>query len=72
MHLVMAESLVQDRAAPPRSRGWLGGLLRLPALWFARASRRKELRTLDAAQMQDCGLDPVAVCREAAKPFWRE
>ena len=72
MHLVMAESLVQDRAAPPRPRARLGGLLRLPGLWFARASRRKELRALDAKQMQDCGLDPVAVRREAVKPFWRE
>lgn len=71
MHLVMAESLVQDRAAQ-RPRGWLGALLGLPGRWFVRASRREELMTLDAKQMQDCGLDPFAVRREALKPFWRQ
>ncbi len=48
-----------------------GGLLRLPGLWLARLSWRKELATLDAAQMRDCGLDPLQVHREATKPFWR-
>jgi len=71
MDLVMADSLVQDTAAP-LPRGWFVALLRLPGLWFVRASRRNELLTLDAAQMQDCGLDPIAVRREAIKPFWRE
>jgi uncharacterized protein YjiS (DUF1127 family) len=72
MHLVMTDSLIQDRAASPRSRGWLRALLRHPAAWFVRASRRSELRTLDPEQMRDCGLDPVEVRREAVKPFWRE
>jgi uncharacterized protein YjiS (DUF1127 family) len=47
-------------------------LLRLPRLWIERTSARRELRALDAAQMRDCGLDPVEVQREAIKPFWRE
>jgi uncharacterized protein YjiS (DUF1127 family) len=72
MHLVMAESLVQDRATSSRSPARLGALLRLPVLWFVRASRRKELRSLEAEQVEDCGLDPIAIRREAAKPFWRE
>jgi uncharacterized protein YjiS (DUF1127 family) len=72
MHLVMADSLLRDHAASPRSRGSLRALLRQPGLWFVRASRRKELRALDAEQMRDCGLDPIAVRREAVKPFWRE
>jgi uncharacterized protein YjiS (DUF1127 family) len=71
MDLVMADSLVQGRAAP-RPRGRLIALLRLPRLWIARASWRKELMTLDTAQMRDCGLDPMAVRFEATKPFWRD
>lgn len=67
----MTDSLVQDWAVP-RPRGRLLALLRLPALWIARTSQRKELMTLDAAQMRDCGLDPVALRHEATKPFWRD
>jgi len=65
----MADSLVQDWAAP-RPAGGLHALLRLPRLWIERASARKALLSLDAMQMRDCGLDPVAVRREATKPFW--
>ncbi len=71
MDLVMADSLVEARAAP-RQCGWLRTLLRQPALWFLRANRRKELSSLDAGQIRDCGLDPVAVHLEAQKPFWCE
>jgi uncharacterized protein YjiS (DUF1127 family) len=71
MRAIMADFLVQDWAAP-RPAGRLGALLRLPRLWIERASARKELLALDAAQMRDCGLDPMAVRREAIKPFWRE
>jgi uncharacterized protein YjiS (DUF1127 family) len=45
---------------------------RPPLLWLQRLFWRSELKTLDAAQMRDCGLDPEAVAREAAKPFWRD
>jgi uncharacterized protein YjiS (DUF1127 family) len=72
MHLVMADSLIQDRAASQRLHGWLRALLRQPAVWFLRASRRRELRALEPEQMKDCGLDPVEVRREALKPFWCE
>jgi uncharacterized protein YjiS (DUF1127 family) len=67
----MADFLVQHWAVP-RPADRLGALLRLPRLWIERAGARKELLALDAAQMRDCGLDPVAVWREAIKPFWRE
>ncbi|MBV8926191.1 MAG: hypothetical protein JOZ74_12565 [Bradyrhizobium sp.] len=67
----MPNSLAQGWAAPrPRLR--LLELLRLPRLWIERAGRRRELMTLDAEQMRDCGLDPVVVQREATKPFWRD
>lgn len=72
MHLAMADSLVQDRATSPRSRDWLRAILHQPGLWFVRACRRKELRSLDTQQMRDCGLDPFEVANEAIKPFWRE
>jgi uncharacterized protein YjiS (DUF1127 family) len=45
---------------------------RAPLLWLQRLFWRNELKTLDLAQMRDCGLDPEAVRREAAKPFWRD
>jgi uncharacterized protein YjiS (DUF1127 family) len=72
MHLVMADSLVQDRAASQRSHGRLRALLRQPAVWFLRSSRRRELRALEPEQMKDCGIDPVEAHREAIKPFWCE
>jgi uncharacterized protein YjiS (DUF1127 family) len=71
MRAIMADSMVQHWAAP-RPAGRLGALLRLPRLWIERASARKELQALDAAQMRNCGFDPVEVQREAIKPFWRE
>jgi len=66
----MTMSLVHG-PAEPRSLRTAGALLRLPRLWLQRHAARKELATLDAAQMRDCGLDPLAVRREAIKPFWR-
>jgi uncharacterized protein YjiS (DUF1127 family) len=70
MGAIMADSLVQHWAAS-RPPGRLRALLRLHRLWIERASRREDLLMLDADQMRDCGLDPVAVRREATKPFWR-
>lgn len=40
-------------------------------VWARRAEMRRELAQLDARQMQDTGLDPLRVRREAAKPFWK-
>ena len=71
MDLVMADSLVQERAAP-RRRSWLRACLRQPMLWIIRVNARRELMNLDADQMRDSGLDPLEVRREALKPFWRE
>ena len=71
MGAILADSLVQDWTAP-RPAGRLRALLRLPRLWIERAAARKDLLELDAAQMRDCGFDPMAVRREAIKPFWRE
>jgi uncharacterized protein YjiS (DUF1127 family) len=63
-------SLVRRRAELRPS--WsAGALLQLPLLWLLRASWRNELAALDAEQMQDCGLNPRDVHREATKPFWR-
>jgi uncharacterized protein YjiS (DUF1127 family) len=45
---------------------------RPPLLWLQRLFWRNELKTLDLAQMRDCGLDPETVRREATKPFWRD
>jgi len=45
---------------------------RPPLLWLQRLLWRAELKTLDIAQMRDCGLDPEAVRRETTKPFWRD
>ena len=46
--------------------GWLSQLV----LWRWRLRYRRELSTLTEEQMSDTGLDPVAVRREAKKPFW--
>jgi uncharacterized protein YjiS (DUF1127 family) len=71
MGTIMANSEVARWTAPRPL--WSGGsLLRLPQLWLMRYAGRSELAALDADQMRDCGLDPEMVCREAAKPFWRE
>ena len=43
----------------------------LPALWLRRWRSRRELTALDPDQLRDGGLDPLAVRREATKPFWR-
>jgi uncharacterized protein YjiS (DUF1127 family) len=67
----MADFLIEYGVAR-RPAGRLWALLYLPRLWIARASARKELLTLDASQMRDCGLDPMSVRREAIKPFWRD
>ncbi|WP_407156460.1 hypothetical protein [Bradyrhizobium sp. STM 3557] len=46
--------------------------VRPPLLWLQRLFWRAELKTLDLAQMRDCGLDPEMVRREMTKPFWRD
>jgi uncharacterized protein YjiS (DUF1127 family) len=61
------------RWTPSRSRddSQRRGSPALPLIWLQRLFWRRELKMLDIAQMRDCGLDPEAVRREAAKPFWR-
>ena len=66
----MTISLVQHWRAELRPSWSAGALLRLPRTWLLRASWRNELAGLDAAQMRDCGLNPLEVRREATKPFW--
>jgi uncharacterized protein YjiS (DUF1127 family) len=58
--------------AAARPSGAVAALMHLPRFWIERASWRNELMNLDARQMRDCGLDPVAVRHEALKPFWRD
>ena len=40
--------------------------------WLRRHRARRELASMDAAQLRDTGLDPMAVRRERAKRFWVE
>ena len=49
---------------------WIARAGSLVRLWINRTRERNELRSLDARQLRDVGLDPEAVRREAAKPFW--
>jgi uncharacterized protein YjiS (DUF1127 family) len=68
----MATSLAQMQRQATLRPPWTGGsLMRLPRLWLERHAWRKELATLDAEQIRDCGFNPRDVRREAAKPFWR-
>ena len=62
-----AVSLPHPRSAPD-PRPPRPPLLRL---WWRRARDRRILADLTPAQMQDTGLDPDAVRRESAKPFWQ-
>lgn len=43
-----------------------------PTLWLHRLRLRDELSQLDSEQLQDAGINPEWVGREAAKPFWKE
>lgn len=43
----------------------------LGQLWFTRHCTRKALTRLDAADLHDIGLNPVAAAAEARKPFWK-
>ncbi len=47
-------------------------LLRLPAVWYARASARRALASLDERALKDIGVSKVDVTYEASKPFWRK
>jgi uncharacterized protein YjiS (DUF1127 family) len=70
MSTITANTLARRRTASrPLWSAW--SLLQMPLLWMLRACWRGELAALDVDQMRDCGLDPEAVRREAAKPFWR-
>jgi uncharacterized protein YjiS (DUF1127 family) len=71
MGTITANSLA-TRWAAPSSLCSAGSLMRLPQLWLLRHFRRGDLAALAIEQVRDCGLDPEAVRREAAKPFWRE
>ena len=43
----------------------------LLALWQARSRYRTELMCLNPRQVDDMGLDPLAIAIELRKPFWR-
>ncbi len=43
----------------------------LLALWQARSRYRTELMYLSPRQVDDMGLDPLAIEIEVRKPFWR-
>lgn len=69
-----AEVLTATTATPARPSG-LGTLARAVearlALWYRRATTRRELAGLDGHRLRDLGLDPVDAQREAAKWFWQ-
>jgi uncharacterized protein YjiS (DUF1127 family) len=64
----MANSLVSQRPQPLS----LAALWQWPRLWLERQAEREALAELGPEQLQDCGLDPLTVRREATKPFWRD
>ena len=47
-------------------------MARLPLIWLRRLRNRRELARLEAAQLNDVGLNPELISREAAKRFWQE
>ncbi len=46
-------------------------VLFLPHVWMTRARQRRELRDLDARQLDDAGIDPDYARCEGTKAFWR-
>ncbi len=51
-----------------------GGRAYKALAWLRRclavAAERRELRQLDARALGDIGVDPIAACQEAYRPFW--
>jgi len=45
--------------------------LSLLQLWIDKHHQRKQLKRLEASQLNDLGLDRERVRMEAAKPFWQ-
>jgi uncharacterized protein YjiS (DUF1127 family) len=61
-------------AAPSRSRSVIelaGTALAAVWTWRFRARSRNQLADLEPRMMRDIGIDPRALEREIAKPFWR-
>lgn len=63
---LIASSVSSFRAASPRS-----GLRALFRVWLGRWRHRRALGRLHPEQMQEVGLYPMEVQREAQRPFWR-
>ena len=40
--------------------------------WSRNYATRRELRELDAHQLNDIGVDRIAAKRESEKPFWQD
>ena len=52
----------------PERRSWK---VTLPlGAWMQVARERRQLAMLSDRQLRDMGLDPEAVARETARPFW--
>jgi len=45
-------------------------LVALLLIWLKRARERRELASLDEAQLRDVGLNRETIQREVEKPFW--
>lgn len=66
MSVVIAFPSRSARVSRPKEPG-----LPWPALWLRRLRDRRALAMLDAEQIRDAGLDPLALREEMLKPFWR-
>ncbi|MGA8261216.1 MAG: DUF1127 domain-containing protein [Arenicellales bacterium] len=42
------------------------------ALWYFRATSRRDVDRLDDRLLRDIGLDPLEARRESDKPFWKK
>lgn len=42
------------------------------ALWYLRATSRRDIERLDDRLLRDIGLDPLEARRESDKPFWKK
>ena len=49
----------------------LASLASMIQIWMDRIHQRKQLATLDSAQLADIGLNSIQVGEEINKPFWK-
>lgn len=72
---IMSVSQAMECGPLARPQAGARGALRSAALrrvriWLETSRQRRALARLDAARLEDIGLDPEAAAAEAARPFW--